>query len=138
MSRHGEVTLPWGDGDYKFRLAYGELRDLQEACDAGPPWIADRLRDGNYRVEYIRETMRLALIGGGMSQSDALTKVRLFCEPRLEENRLIAWAIIRTALEGAADEKLGKAVEAVTKKKKASGFRGTRSPSQESTATVPQ
>lgn len=137
MSRHGEITLPWGDGDYKFRLGYGELRQLQEACDAGAPFIGDRLRDGNYRVEYIRETIRIALIGGGLRQDEALQKIRLFCEPHLEENRLVAYAIIRSALIGTDDEKLGKPLGAAMKKK-ATGSRATRSPSERSMVSVPQ
>lgn len=44
MSRDGSITLPWADGKYMFRLGWGELEALQEACDVGPYIVADRLR----------------------------------------------------------------------------------------------
>jgi hypothetical protein len=44
MSRNAEVTLPWADGDYRFRLGVGELELLQEATDCGPYVLADRFR----------------------------------------------------------------------------------------------
>lgn len=146
MSRHGEVTIPWGDQEYKFRLGYGELRQLQEACDAGPPRIADRLRPydvqlnphgDNWRIQDIRETIRLGLIGGGMTSHDALVKVIKFVDAvPLIENRFIAYAIIQAAISGATDEMLGKA-EGAPKEKKARRSRTERSPSHESMAPAP-
>lgn len=146
MSRHGEIKIPWGDDEHTFRLGYGELRKLQEACDAGPPRIADRLRPydplrnphgDNWRTEDIRETIRLGLIGGGMEQSAALTLIRKFVdEVPLLQNRLIAWAIIQAAVAGVPDEPLGKAPGAAKKKTKARSSRTEKSPSQESTGTA--
>lgn len=145
MSRHGEITFPWGDQEYKFRLGYGELRQLQEACDAGPPRIADRLRPydpinnphgDNWRIQDIRETIRLGLIGGGMSSHDALVKVTRFVDNiPLIENRFVAYAIIQAAISGATDEMLGKAEELMTAEA-TTGSRMERSPSEGSTVSA--
>lgn len=144
MSRHGEVALPWGDGEYKFRLGYGELRDLQETCDAGPKRIADRLlpydparnpHGDNFRVEDVRETIRLGLMGAGKTQAEALALITKFVDRRpLNENRYIAWAILAAVLVGATDEQVGKAEEPETK---ATDSPMTKSPSQDSTAQAP-
>lgn len=137
MSRHGEVTINCWDGTYTFRLAWGEIIKIQEACDAGAYHVADRLIDGvNLYAQYIREPLRIGLIGGGMSQMDALKTVQTHVEPHLDENRGLAWYVIRLALAGTADESLGKALEAVTEMK-ASGFREEKSPSPNSTAPAP-
>jgi hypothetical protein len=138
MSRHGEITLGWGDGDYRFRLGYGQLRQLQEACDAGPAWIANRLRGDQWRVEDVRETLRLGLIGGGMAQGEALDKVRKFVEEdsSYAANCIPAWAVLQAAILGPIDEKsLGKAMRA--RKVKAERSPREKSPSQVSTAAAP-
>jgi hypothetical protein len=139
MSRHGEITRPLGDADYKFRLGYDQLRQIQEACDAGPGWIANQLRlgvNGPWRVEYVREPIRIGLIGGGMEQGAALALVRKFVEPHLADCMLIAWTIINAGLTGATDESLGKAPGATEKKAKRS--RKAKSPSQSSSARPQQ
>ena len=64
-------TLVWKGGEHPFWLRIGELRALQQHCDAGPFWVYGRLISGQWRVEDVRETLRLGLIGGGMSEKDA-------------------------------------------------------------------
>jgi hypothetical protein len=143
MSRHGEVTVSCWDGDYTFRLAYGELRELQEATNIGAWRLAERLlprsetnpHGGECRVEDVRETIRMGLIGGGKTQNEALDLVRKHVEPHLEGNRLLAWAVISQGLIGATDEPImGKALGAETK---ANGSQTEKSPSLNSTA-LPQ
>lgn len=136
MSRHGEVTLAWGDGDYTFRLGYGELMALQKACDGGPDWLAYQIRSINHRVEYSREAIRLGLIGGGMKQNEALDKVRKFFENQMEDydnNRLIAWAIIEAALRGVDGKTVGKLKGA--RKRKSTGSRAVKSTSPDLSAS---
>lgn len=105
MSRDGSITLTWADGDYVFRLGWSELAKLQEATDAGPYVILNRLVDGSWRVADISATIRLGLVGGGMSPTDALKKVREYVEDRPPiESLMIAQAVLSAAIVGAPDE----------------------------------
>lgn len=110
MSRDGSVDLDFAGETRRFRLAYGELRELQEACDAGPLHIFNALRAGAWRIEHVRETIRLGLIGGGMPPAEALEKTRRYVEelPDWAGNALIAAFIISEAIFGTPDEQPGK------------------------------
>ncbi len=108
MSRDASITLAWADGDYTFRLAWGELEMLQEACDAGPYVILNRLHDETWRLGDISNTIRLGLVGGGITPSEALKKTRAYVESRPPmENLIFAQAILSAACIGAPEEKLG-------------------------------
>lgn len=110
MSRSAEVTLAWADGDYTFRLAWGQLSQLQEACDAGPFVVLQRLTSGQWKVGDISHTIRLGLIGGGTEPAKALSMVRDYVESRPPmENVMLARGILGIALQGAPDEKPGEA-----------------------------
>jgi len=110
MSRDARVELDWADGTYSFRLAWAQLIELQEKCDAGPYVVLNRLHSGQWRVEDISNVIRLGLIGGGMAPVEALKKVRTYVEARPPlENVLYAQAIIAAGLQGAPEEKLGEA-----------------------------
>lgn len=123
MSRDAQITFPWADGDYTFRLGWGELEQLQEACDAGPYVILTRLQDDTWRVGDISHTIRLGLVGGGMKMTDALLKVRRFVEARPPtENLLFAQIILSAACVGAPEERVGE--------------EGAPSPAEESGSTI--
>ncbi len=133
MSRRAELTTPWADGDYTFRLPWGQLTTLQEEVGAGPYVVLDRLRDRAPRqkpveadddaaaladgepdddvspprcgVKEISSVVRLGLIGGGLPPHKALRLVRTYVEERIpEESRALAWAILHIALYGAPEE----------------------------------
>lgn len=105
MSRSGEITLNWADGSHLFRLPIKQLIELQEKCDAGPPLIQARLQSGAWKVEDVRETVRLGLIGGGMSPTDAFKMVLRYVDERpLLESVLVAEAVLSAALVGTPDE----------------------------------
>jgi hypothetical protein len=109
MSRDARVDLDWADGTYSFRLGWGELAQLQEACDAGPFVILDRLQSGHWRVEDISSVIRCGLIGGGTEPAKALKLTRTYVEARPPlENVLTATAILSAGCVGAPDEQLGK------------------------------
>ncbi|WP_041748227.1 gene transfer agent family protein [Bradyrhizobium cosmicum] len=109
MSRNASLTLDWGDGTYEFRLGWGELAKLQEACDAGPFVILDRLRTGACRLEDISGVIRWGLVGGGKSPVEATKLVRLYVEDRPPaENRLTAYAIMAAGCTGAPEEGIEK------------------------------
>lgn len=111
MSRDAKVgPLDWADGSYTFRLAWGQLIELQEQCDAGPFVVLQRLGTGQWRVGDISHAIRLGLIGGGTEPAKALKLVRDYVEARPPlENLMLARGILGVALQGAPDEKPGEA-----------------------------
>jgi len=137
MSRDASITETFGDGEHKFRLAIGELRELQEACDAGPPLIARRLWNSEWRVDDVRETIRLGLVGGGMDPVKAAVLTKRYVEerPAWGRNAMLAQAILGAALFGVEDEDLGKSKAEA--EKKPTRFRAKRSGSASSTETEP-
>ncbi|MCP8894299.1 gene transfer agent family protein [Shinella daejeonensis] len=108
MSRDASVTLDWADGTYVFRLAWAELEMLQEAVDAGPWVVLQRLVDKSCRVGDISNVIRLGLIGGGLEPVAALKLVRSYVEARPPAESLIhAFAVLSAALNGAPEEPVG-------------------------------
>lgn len=106
--RDATVTFDWADGTYSFRLAWGQLAELQEKCDAGPYVVLQRLHSGEWRIEDISNIIRLGLIGGGMAPSPALKLTRAYVEARPPMESLIpAQVILSAALMGAPEEALG-------------------------------
>jgi hypothetical protein len=136
MSRDASITLDWADGVHHFRLAWGELAKLQEACNCGPYVVLNRILDMSWRIEDISNVIRLGLIGGGMAPVEALQKVRSWVEDRPPmENLTTARVILMAALMGAPEE-------AVKKKRKPQESDFPTSPtgksgSHTSTATEP-
>jgi len=90
--RSARVELDWGDGTYTFRLAWGQLVELQEKCDAGPYVILQRLQTGAWQ------------------------KTRAYVEafPPME-NLMPAQGILAAALMGARDEPVGEDGAAIPK-----------------------
>ncbi|OHV84155.1 gene transfer agent family protein [Rhizobium sp. LCM 4573] len=108
MSRDAAITLTWADGDFKFRLGWGELEELQEKTDAGPYVVLQRLHAGNWRMQDVSNVIRMGLIGGGVPPEEAIKKVRYYVEQRPPmENLPFAIAILSAGLLGAPDEPLG-------------------------------
>lgn len=108
MARDARIELDFADGTYSFRLGWGELAKLQEACDAGPLKILERLHNDDWRVEDISSVLRLGLIGGGMEPASALKKVRAYVEDRPPvENLLPAQAVLAVGCYGAPEEDVG-------------------------------
>lgn len=93
-----EVTAPFGDGEYTFRLTVPCLIELEQKCDAPFTVVLHRLNSGAYKIEDIRQTVRLALIGGGTAPADALRLVKRYVDetPPLEDSLKVA----RLALMG--------------------------------------
>ncbi|WP_454914983.1 gene transfer agent family protein [Xanthobacter sediminis] len=93
------VTIPWGDGDHVFRLALEHLLELQEKTDAGPVELLLRIKGQGWRVQDLRETIRLGLIGGGKTPTEALVLVGRYVDRRpLLESVPVALEIITAAL----------------------------------------
>lgn len=115
MARDASITLPFADGDYPFRLGWGQLILLQEAVDAGPFAVLGRLEDRSCRVQDIAHVIRLGLIGGGMEPKKALELVRAYVEDRPPlESVVHAQAILSAAVVGAPEEDTGSKKKPVT------------------------
>lgn len=115
-NRSSTITLPWADDDYTFRLAWGQLIELQEKTDCGPAYLLDQMWQNNWKVQHISEIIRLGLIGGGQTPSDALKLVRNYVESRPPiENLSVAQAILALSLHGAPEETKGEAKAAAEK-----------------------
>jgi hypothetical protein len=110
MSRSGNVTAELGGEEHEFRLAWGELIELQEKCDAGPGMVLMRLIANQWRLEDVPTVIRLGLVGGGMEPAAAARLVRRQVEQRPfdigGENGLgiLAVKILSAALHGVPDE----------------------------------
>lgn len=112
MAQHdGAIEREWADGAHCFRLPIAQLLELQEKCDAGPVEIFSRLRAQTWRLNDLRETIRLGLIGGGTPPMDALTLVKRYVDPPrpLLENVPLALEILEAALTGPPEDLPGKA-----------------------------
>lgn len=111
MSSNGSITFDWADGEHTFRLAIGHLRELQDKCDAGPMQIFDRLSSRTWRVDDVREVIRIGLIGGGMKPLEAMVLTKRYVDEQainLVENALAAQNILLAALVGVKDDQVGK------------------------------
>lgn len=101
--------------------ATGRKRPVPENYTYGemdPEYFADlnlfaTLRNigGDWRVDDVRETIRLGLIGGGLTPSDAFLLVASYVDARpLHENVGIAASILMHAIVGDPDDPVGKPV----------------------------
>lgn len=106
MSTDGSIVISWPDDERKFRLGIGELRELQDKCDAGPAEIYKAIAEQKWRFDHIRETIRLGLIGGGTATpQQALAIVGRYVVPgSLVRCAVIAQTILVAALVGDMDE----------------------------------
>lgn len=109
-NRDASISLDFGDGTYTFRLGWGELSKLQEACDAGPYVILQRIASGAWQINDIREVIRYGLIGGGLEPQKALKLVKEYVESRPPlESIPFAHGILSAGLMGAPEEEVGNA-----------------------------
>lgn len=102
--------IVFADGEYDFRLGWGQLVELQELTNAGPHFVLNRLHSGEWRVEDIAEVIRLGLLGADetMKPSVASTLVKRYVKERpLMENHTLAVVILTAALVGAGEEPVG-------------------------------
>jgi hypothetical protein len=119
MSRSGKTPpLEWADGTYEFALAWGELSELQDACNAGPFVVLARLASSQWRIEDVATTIRLGLIGGGVQPAKALKLVKTYVEARPQDlvvNASFARGILETSIVGAPEEAPGEQPPAAEK-----------------------
>lgn len=115
-SRHGAIEIAFGDGEHSFRLGLAEIEELEEKCsrfagrDVGIFTLARGLAPTvrETRFVYVREVLRLGLIGGGMKPVDALGLVSRYVDARpLDESRDAAYAVVLAALARVHPGELG-------------------------------
>lgn len=87
-----------GEGYYDLRLGIGQLQDLEELLGAGPAELLTRFRASTWRVNDLKQTIRLGLIGAGMSPQEAFGIV----ERNLKEGYLLDYLLLATTLVGIA------------------------------------
>jgi hypothetical protein len=96
---HGLITKDFADGTYSFRLAYGQWLELQEALNCGPLELYVNLLQRKWRVQHLREIIRIGLIGGGTNPADALRLVKRYVEDRpIIESVQLALEIVAASL----------------------------------------
>jgi len=132
MRGDGRIEADFGGEPRFFRVANGELRKIQEKCDAGPAHIAAAIAPcvqavrqnpkatilelalaglGDWMVDYIREPVFQGLLGGGMSPNEAGKLVRTWIDDRgfkgLVENAGLALTLIVAGVDSPEDEEPG-------------------------------
>lgn len=90
MSLDIGVTDDWADGTYTFRLGVKQLDELQDITGIGAELLYYRFTtptqsERNWKTRWMRETIRLALIGGGTEPTKAEKLCRIYVddEPKL-------------------------------------------------------
>ncbi len=115
MSRDGSCEVPFNGQRTMFKLAWRELMKIQEACDAGPYVVLDRLVSGRWRLQDISEVIKWGLIGAGMPQAEALKLVETEVQGRPPlENLVVAQTVLGAGVVGALEEEVGKKSEAAS------------------------
>lgn len=143
MSADGSVTLAWAGEERQFRLALGQLRELQENVNRwraaigapviGPSSLLRLVTEGDAWPSDVREVIRLGLIGGGMKIDQVPALIKRYVDERpLLESTKVAQAILLVALVGVPDDPVGK-----KRKRRRKAEPTTASDSPPSTAPAP-
>ncbi|WWT40013.1 hypothetical protein [Nostoc phage Nsp-JY10] len=115
MSRDGSCEVPFNGRKTYFRLAWRELMKIQEACDAGPYVVLDRLLSGRWKLQDISEVIKWGLIGAGVDTQVALDLVASEVEKRPPlESLVIAQRVLGAGVVGTPEEDVGKKSEAAS------------------------
>lgn len=97
-----EVYVEWAGKERLFRLSFGNVLALEEACsEAAIGAIFQRLSSGTFRAAEVYHTLRLALIGGGLPTLDAKQLMeKHFDHTPLLENAALAGDILIALMTG--------------------------------------
>jgi hypothetical protein len=114
------VRFTWGGAERCFALPNAQMRDLQKVTGVGPAKLLQRLFDGEWFLDDLRETVRQGLIGGGeiASAADKLMADYFDPEPKVLQTKL-AQAILGAWLLGVKDAPKAKKARAGKSKTKA-------------------
>jgi hypothetical protein len=64
-------TIVWAGGEHQFYLGIGQLRAIEQRCDAGCAVVLMRLMGSQWKIDDVVSTLRLGLVGAGMKESEA-------------------------------------------------------------------
>lgn len=107
MSRDASITLTFAGDERTFRLGYGDILNLQDACNSGYMEIYNRIASGTARIEDMVETVRIGLIAAGTEPKIAKRWIEQNTFPTAELV-LVAHAILAAAISGDPKEQVGK------------------------------
>lgn len=112
MSAPGTVALAWSNGENEFCLAkIGLMLALEEKAGAPIAQVFVRLLHDKWGIQDIRETIRLGLMGGGMSANDALKVVKTHVDENpngLAPSVLVAIEVLKAVMVGVPSDPVGK------------------------------
>jgi len=139
MAANGEIELTWADGQHKFNIAKLKcVLELEDKCGVGIAEVFERIRNGKWRFNDIRETLRLGLIGAGMIPDRALMLVQRYVDDRpWSENVLPAQAVIIAAMIGVPGDELAKKAQAEQTKEEGRSTETVDSSAPSSTVSEP-
>ncbi|MBX9452636.1 MAG: gene transfer agent family protein [Mesorhizobium sp.] len=90
-----------GDGEHTFALPHPLIEELERKTSAGIGVLFQRIRSLSFSIADISETIRLALIGGGMEPAEAFKLVETYVRQRpLAESLPVALGILETVWFG--------------------------------------
>lgn len=100
-------AVTWAGEERSFAMPIGGLRELQEITGVGPMETLTRLKTGAWKIEDVREPIRIGLLRGGM-KSDmvaAIVKANVD-EGDLLEAVLCAQVLVFKGISGPASDKV--------------------------------
>ena len=74
------LVTKWADGEHSFRLKNAQIFELERLCERGLGGIARQLTMRDWHFSYVRETVRLGLIGADMPPLRALQLVQTYID----------------------------------------------------------
>lgn len=91
-----------GGRDHRFELRLGEIRELERLCGSGIGSIWRRMAMLDFKIDDLRETIRLGLVGGGgVTQPEATAIIKYSVDGRpINEYFDLALAIVKACFEG--------------------------------------
>lgn len=113
MPANGQVEINWADGSHTFNIAkIKSVLELEDKCEAGVSEVFQRISDGKWKINDVRETIRLGLIGGGMMPDAALKLVQRYVDDRpWAESVPVAMVVLMAAMVGVPGDPLEKKQE---------------------------
>jgi hypothetical protein len=142
VSTLGTRHIIWQGGEHDFCLgAAGDILMLEQNCNnSGIAEIYHRLSTGLWRLNDVRETIRLGLTGGGMSPDIAMQLVKTAVDgnPRgLAPSAVLAQAVLEAVIAGVPDDPVGKSKAAEAETGQVSSTTTAASAAQPSSASAP-